>query len=120
MKAIKIDVVNETVTDVDIKSSDTLNEMYRQIGCDMVEVACYPEFGDHGECVMVDENGMACLTPQSKFFTITGGHQPFAGNGLIVGTNFSNGATVGVGITAEEAKKHIKFLTLHQVKGSIA
>ena len=40
MRAVKIDPVNRTVTEIDLKKNpnNTLEELYKIIGCDLVEL----------------------------------------------------------------------------------
>lgn len=118
MKAILIDVVNETVTDIVYDSKKTLDEWYKNIGCDLVTTAMeFPnEKGTKGNTLFVDDEGLLKLTPQSKFFTIEGGYQPFAGNGLIVGSNYDNGKTIDCSLTADNVRGKVRFHTLEQVR----
>ena len=39
-----------------------------------------------------------------------GAHQPFAGNGLVVGVDL-DGETVDCDITVEEVKQHVRFIS---------
>lgn len=123
MKAILIDVKNQTVTDVMYDGNNSLNEWYRLMGCEMVETAMDIPNKDGDEnianTVLVDEEGLLNVDESTKFFTIKGGHQPFAGNGLIVGTNYYNGETVDVGITADDVRDKIKFMNVYQVQNFI-
>lgn len=116
MEAILIDVKNETVTDVTYDGKDSLQEWYRLIGCRLVEIAMEIPTNDHtGNTVMVDEEGGLSLNKESKFFTIAGGHQPFAGNGLIVGINYDDGETINCSITANDIRRKINFFKMNQV-----
>lgn len=112
MKGILIDVKNGTVTDVIYNGKKTLEEWYRLIGCSTVEVAMdiLPNKRDKiTNSIMVDEEGLLNVTPNSKFFMFQGGHQPFAGNGLIVGCD-DEGETVDVSITADDVRGKVKFV----------
>lgn len=117
MKGILIDVVNQTVTEVVYDGNNSLNEWYRLIGCQMVEVAIDLNGDDDekGNSVMVDEEGLLSLDNDSKFFSFEGAHQPFAGNGLIVGINHNTGDTVDVSVSVDDVKGKIKFLNVSQV-----
>lgn len=117
MKAILIDVKKRTLTEVDVDSSNTLEEWYKLIDCNLVEVAMELPNNEHnGNSIMVDEEGMLSIGEDSGFFTMAGGHQPFAGNGLIVGINYDNGETIDVSITVDYLKDKINFFTFHEVK----
>ena len=77
-----------------------LREAYEEIGLlpGLVEFAGYEDlyrmaggfleiahaWRDTGDVLYVDEAGVAKLTKGSPFFTIAGGRQPFASNGVIV------------------------------------
>ena len=121
MKAILIDVKNETVTDVTYDEKHSLDEWYKLIGCELVEVATEIPNTDNttGNSIMVDEEGMLGLDDNSKFFTVEDAHQPFAGNGLIVGINYDNGKTIDCSITADDIRNKIKFLSIFQVRTEV-
>lgn len=111
MKAILIDVKNETVTDVIYDGTKTLQEWYRLIGCGLVEVAMELPNDDHtGNTIMVDEEGMFNRHAQPKMFTIVGAPQFYYGNGLIVGINYDDGETIDCSITADDVRNKISFL----------
>lgn len=112
MKAILIDVRNKSVTMVEVDDKNVLKDWYRIMGCEMVEVAHY--FDEH-DSILVDEEGLLTLSPDTKFFTIEGGHQPFAGNGLVVGVD-DEGESVNPCITVEEVQRMVKFHTLREVQ----
>jgi hypothetical protein len=112
MKAILIDVLNKSVTMVEVDDKNVLKDWYKIMGCEMVEVAHY--FDDH-DSILVDEEGLLTLSPITNFFTIEGGHQPFAGNGLVVGVN-DEGESVSPNITVEEVERKVKFHTLNDVR----
>jgi hypothetical protein len=115
MKAILIDVNQENVRQVEIDDKNVLNEWYKHIRCSMVEVAHY--FNNH-DSIMVDEEGLFLMDESSKFFTVTGGHQPFIGNGLVVGVD-RNGKSVDPCITVDEVRAHIKFHTMKEVRSMV-
>ena len=103
MKAIFIDAKNKEVKEVEIKGD--LQSWYETIGCGMVECALY--FDEH-DSIMVDEEGL--FNDQcNDFFFVKGGHQPFAGNGLVVGTD-ENGESVSTKISLDEVKSKVKFM----------
>ena len=112
MKAILIDVRNKTISLVEVDNKRVLEDWYELMGCQMVEVAHY--FNNH-DSILVDEEGLLSLSGDTKFFTIKGGHQPFAGNGLVVGVN-NRGESVSPNISVEEVQKMVKFHTLREVQ----
>ena len=107
MKAILIDSENKTVTEVTIdeNAEDILEQWYKHIGCDLVEVA--HDISEH-DSILVDEEGL--FKNPNNFFSYTGANQQFAGNGLIVGRN-EDGETVDCQIKLEEATLNVLFLT---------
>lgn len=106
IRAIHINVVNRTVTEVEIEP--TLSKYYELLGCDCYTLATrYP----NGDGVLVDDEGL--LKPQHTFFTIKDAHQPFAGNGLVTGsTRGGNEADAKSSI----ADLDVKFLSVDEVR----
>lgn len=110
MKAIKIDADTQKIYETEISG---LEDMQKAVG-GLIEQATVFKNRD---VVYVDEEGM--LKPMFMFFTIEGGHQPFAGSGLIVGTD-NMGESVDANTPIEKVKKMVKFLNIYQVKAMIA
>ena len=111
MKAILINVQDETVRQVEVEN---IQDMYKHIGCQTFEVA--HNFHDKMDSIYVDEEGLFVMTGESKFFTVEGGHQPFIGNGLVVGLNLNNGESVDHHITVEDLRSRVKFHTMSEVR----
>ncbi len=65
---------------VEVEHKDGLQGIYKLLDCSMIEVATYLD----SDCVYVDEEGL--YSGKNYGFEISGGHQPFIGNALIVGT----------------------------------
>ena len=117
MKGILIDSKNKTVTDVEYDGKNSLKEWYRLLGCSMVEIAVeLPNDGRKGNTIMVDEEGLLSVDSNTPFFFFEGAHQPFAGNGLVVGDDYYNGETIDVSITANDIRDKIKFYSLAEVQ----
>lgn len=114
MKAILIDVQNETVQQVEVDKKKTLKDMYKHIGCSTVEVA--HNFHDKADSVYVDEEGLFTMDQDSKFFTVTGGHQPFIGNGLVMGIDFTNGESTDHHISVEDLRSRVKFHKMSEIQ----
>ena len=110
MKAVLINVKDRTVTDVEIKGK-VLNQWYKLLNCHLVTIGTYLD--DH-DSIMVDDEGLFGLDSESMFFTFKGAHQPFAGNGLIVGVD-DEGNSVSPNVTANDVRSKIKFHTLSEV-----
>jgi len=113
MKAILINVHDETVQQVEVDDDNVLKSWYKLLICTMVQVAHY--FNEK-DSIMVDEEGLFTMNDESKFFTIEGGHQPFIGNGLVVGVNPEDGESVDPCITTEEVRAKVKFHTMNEVR----
>lgn len=113
MKAILIDVFNKTVTQIKLDNNkDMLDQWYHVIKADIVEVAHY--ITDY-DSILVDEEGL--LKSCDHFFFYEGAHQPFAGNGLIVGVD-KEGETVDCDISAKEVENNVQFLSRQDVMES--
>lgn len=114
MKAIFIDATKRQVSEVEISDTNTLNAWYKVIGCDMVEIATY--INDKDDSIMVDEEGLLKpLQSDSPFFAFEGAHQPFAGNGLIVGQD-NEGETTPPTVTVKDVESKITFLTFAEAR----
>jgi len=112
MKAILIDVQKKSVSMVEVDDKNVLKDWYRLMGCQMVEVAHY--FNRH-DSIIVDEEGLLSIDEDTKFFSIEGGHQPFAGNGLVVGVD-DRGESVSPKISVEEIQSKVKFHSLQEIQ----
>jgi hypothetical protein len=66
------------------------------------------EIGD-GDVIYVDDEGL--LKPMDWFFAIKGGHQPFAGCGLVLGSN-EEGETVSARIALQDLKRRVLHLRI--------
>jgi hypothetical protein len=110
MKAILIDSVNKTVTELNLDpQKNMLTQWYKALDVNMVEVAHY--ITDH-DSILVDEEGL--FKPCDHFFVYEGAHQPFAGKGLVVGVN-EDGETVACDITVKEVESKVKFMSRNEV-----
>lgn len=106
MKAIKIDVTAQTVTDIVLAPG--LESMYSAIGCDCIDRRVLDAKND----LWFDDEGLLQNPQQPKFSFGTYPHL-FAGNGLICGYN-ANGVTIGTTLSAEQIRPFIRFLgTIH-------
>jgi hypothetical protein len=101
MKAILIDVKARQVREVEIEND--LDSIYQAMGVDMIEVATRLPNGD---TIFVDEEGL--IKGDIKGWFDVGAHQPFAGNGLVVGTS-RGGDTVACKSTVDDILKLTSF-----------
>lgn len=106
LRAIHIDAVNLRVREITIGG---LEDMQKAVG-GYIEVACHLPNGD---CVFVDEEGL--LKEPEDFFTIKGGHQPFAGSGLVLGGTDEDGNSLPVKSTLREIDDAVQFLSIADV-----
>ena len=83
MRAVKIDPVNRTVTEINLKKNpnNTLQELYEIIGCDLVELVQI----DRDMVMVCDEEGK-CKDVQGAF-TFIGSGLIIAGTAIILGGN---------------------------------
>ena len=81
MRAVKIDPVTRTVTEINLKKNpnNTLQELYEIIGCDLVELIQI----DEDMVMVVDEEGK-CKDVQGAF-TFIGWGTVIAGTAIILG-----------------------------------
>ena len=107
-KAIKIDSKKRTFEEVEIGNG--LEDIYKQVECSMIEVATY--LGT--DVIYVDEEGL--FGKIEYLFEVNGAHQPFVGNGLVVGTT-SSGGSKSPSITIDELKKLVTFSYGKDYKG---
>lgn len=82
-KAIKIDVTNKTVTEVEIKN---YTDIYNFIGngCELFEC---PVGWDNGDTLYVDEEALIKGQPKGCFMLKTKNYPVYLGNGIILGTD---------------------------------
>lgn len=106
MQAHLIDPANRTVTTVELPDSkDRLTAIYRHLQCDTFDVATL----SNGDALYVDDEGL--LRPLQHFIAIRGMPEPFAGRGLVMGTD-SRGHSVNPAMSLSELIRHVKFIEL--------
>ena len=113
MKAILIDAYNTQVRAVDIKEK-SLQAIYDQLKCSTFVCAMMLE---GGETLYVDEEGL--LNGTQVAFKIEGGHQPFMGNGLILGTD-ADGESVDTKLMVEGVSKLVTFTSRRALRTEYA
>ena len=112
MKAIKIDAKLRVVSEVEIDEKDSLHGMQEIVG-GLIEHAHEVK---EGEDLFVNEEGL--LLGFEDFFEYEGAHQPFAGNGVIVGAD-AEGNSVGSKLSLADVIEKVKFLNLAEVRAKI-
>lgn len=108
MKAIKIDVVNKTVTTVDV--GPTLEELYEALQCEVITTVFFPEF--FKDDMFVDDEALLKEPNEilGAFFTDLYPNQPIFSNGLVVGFDPETGERVDCKMTAEQVASTVRFL----------
>lgn len=112
MKAILIDSINKQVKEIEIGKG--IDEMYKFLNCQYFTIASYLNDGD---AIFVDDEGL--MNGTDVFFTFEGAHQPFAGNGLIMGSD-DDGESVNCKTDLSEVKNKVKFYDRHTLSMAIA
>ena len=85
MRAIKIDPVAKTITEIELtrNPNESFHELYNLIGCDIVELIQL----DHDIIMAIDEEGK--LKEIKGGFTFLGWGEVIAGTGIVLGGNSS-------------------------------
>lgn len=110
MRAIKIDSESKTISIIQINEEDKLKRMQDEVG-GLIERAFDFSNGDE---IYVNEE--ALLFSPEHFFLVEGAHQPFAGNGLIIGINHKTGESTDATSSLDEIRAKVKFLSIDQVR----
>ena len=107
-KAIKIDVDNQTISQVEINGLEDLQKIVEG----RIEAVQYL---GNGDVCFGNEEGLFCFGDQPKgWFHIEGAYQPTKGNGVIVGST-KEGESVEPKITVEEVESITEFEDLIHV-----
>lgn len=110
MKALWIRVDNRTVTEVDYEG---LPDLQRMVGGN-IELAMRWTGGD---VLFVNDEG---LFKYRQFFTLPNGHQPFAGNGVIVGRERAGSArTWNPKSTLADVTANVRFFNHFEISKEI-
>lgn len=114
MRAVLINAKDRTVTDVEVDGSkNVLHQWYKLLNVSMVEVALY--INEQEDAILVDEEGLLTMNENTPFFAYEGGHQPFAGNGLVTGKD-EDGESISCHVTADEVRSKVTFMSLDEVR----
>lgn len=105
MRTILIDCAKQEVREHDCTSLEDLQ------ACVGGSIATAFET-ENGDTCFVDDEGL--LKSENKtFFIFDGAHQPFAGNGVIVGPADGDGETTPAQSTLESIRKRVRFMDQH-------
>jgi hypothetical protein len=112
MKAILIDSINKEVKEVEIGKG--IEQMYEFLKCQYFTIGSYL---DKQDAIFVDDEGL--MNGTDTFFTYEGAHQPFAGNGLIMGCD-DEGESEDCKISFDEVTKKVKFYDRYELSMAMA
>ena len=121
LNAILIDPYLKKLTNVNVGTDNTLQDMYKHIGCSMVEVVNLTQYSDNTcvEDIWVDEEGLMKPSGEQRFFKVSdlpfGHHGVIAGRGLILGSN-RKGETISTSLTIEDILPRISWDFTHNGK----
>ena len=102
MKALFIDVINETITETTIGN---YKEIYQKIANDCSIFTCPVEF-ENSDIIYVDDEGL--LKEVHGGFMMNGWKYPLIGNAIILGAD-DEGESIDYASDVEEIKKQIIF-----------
>lgn len=113
MRAHLINVNERAITEV-VLAEDDYREISRAIGCDLFTVADNFNIKERrGDSLYVDDEGL--LKPGLPLFMFTAPGKPaqyLAGNGLVLGIDFSIGESCDVSIPLSELETYISWTDL--------
>jgi hypothetical protein len=110
MKAILIDAVEKTVSEVNYEN--TLDQAYRLLRCDLVDVVHVSE----GDVMFVDDEGLLTAESDDSPFILFRNGWTFAGSGLIVGDADDEGETTPCTVDADEVRDGVVFATRKELR----
>lgn len=106
MQAFLINPADKAVTSVELPDTgDKLPAICKHLRCDTFDAVSLP----NGDCIYVDDEGL--LKPMQHFFAVRGSAQPYAGRGLVVGTD-ARGRSIAPAVTLPELTAHLRFIEL--------
>jgi hypothetical protein len=108
MRTILISSTNKTVTE-EHTTALTLEYLQSKVG-GLIQIATELPNGD---TLYVDEEGL--LKQKDDFFELEGAHQPFAGDGVLVGSTDDEGRDTEVKSTLEEIKALVSFTDVYEL-----
>ena len=85
MKALKIDVVNKTITNININKENFSTEIYQLIGNGCNTFCCPIDF-ENGDCIYADDESLLHENIEGCFM-LPDWNYPIVGNAIILGTD---------------------------------
>jgi len=111
IKALVINPFARTIYQEEIEN--TLEDIYRVTKCDCIAAVYLDEIN----CMYVDDEGLLVEPSKQAYFAIEGADQPFAGIGLVVGTD-AEGNSADHTLNILELGQKISFLGSPRVQSS--
>lgn len=108
--AVLVDPYKEEVTDITYDASDYKN-IYPLLHCSCFTVVHLDDEDD----MLVDDEGLLTVKPDTKFFRYKDYPQPIAGYGLIVGTD-DEGETISSRHDADYYRSKFQFMDVEMVQ----
>ena len=106
-KAFKIDSKAKTVTEIEVSG---LDDMQAVVGGLIEQAHAF----DNGDSIFVNEEGL--LNDEAdEFFLFKGAHQPFAGNGLVIGCDLETGDSASVKSAFSEIASQVQFMNRAEI-----
>lgn len=113
IKAILINAIEKTVSEIQINSENSLKEFYSLIGCDCITRAPLKE-NDDDFSLFVDDEGL--LKGPENFFYYNNAWQPLAGNGVLIGCDPNTGENCDVSINIIDVLNNIRFASVNELR----
>jgi hypothetical protein len=117
MRAIKIDVVNRQVTEVDISKKSNLQSIYKALNVSLIELV-RTDISDKTS-LYIDEEGIYNKIEGGFTITVWGsGRALLVGNGLLIGYNAEDGSSIDLPAeyTVEWVQNRVKFYSKELVE----
>lgn len=114
MRAYLINTKERSISEVDIEQGN-IDKMQELIGCDLFTVASnfnFAENSDLADSLYVDDEGLLKADTPVFYFNPPPSGQYLAGNGLVLGVDFSTGESVSARISLAELEKLISWTDL--------
>lgn len=112
-KSYKVIIIDAEKKQVYESTSKGLPDLQKVVG-GYIELAHEIQIkGDLSDSIYVNDEG---LFGAKHFFEFKGAHQPFAGNGVVVGTDLDSGETTDVQSSLNDIKSKVKFLSLNEIR----
>jgi hypothetical protein len=118
MQALRVDIIAQIITAVELKYNDVLQQLYDLIDCQTVsgfDLDGFPACPAGRHYCYMDDEGL--LGEPEGYFMLPEFSYPIAGNAVIVGTNYRNGNDKSVkGDLLEKLRGRIIFFRAGEVK----